>query len=156
MKNIDLGQGITILANIGVIAGIAFLAYELRQNTLATELVAAQGFLEAAGSTNRLMVENPNLTEIIAKDIEGEELSRAERLQLNNGFLELLRAWEINHWQFERGALDAELWRGYNNMAANIFANNETAEEYWRQRLDYFSPGFNELVESTIAARRAR
>jgi hypothetical protein len=156
MKNIDLGQGITILANIGVIAGIAFLAYELRQNTLATELVAAQGFLEAAGSTNRLMVENPNLTEIIAKDIEGEELSRAERLQLNNGLLELLRAWEINHWQFERGALDAELWRGYNNMAANIFANNETAEEYWRQRLDYFSPGFNELVESTIAARRAR
>ena len=32
MKKIDLGQTITILANLGVIAGIVFLAYEVRQN----------------------------------------------------------------------------------------------------------------------------
>ena len=32
MKKIDLGQTITILANVGVIAGIVFLAIELRQN----------------------------------------------------------------------------------------------------------------------------
>ena len=32
MKKIDLGQTITILANVGVIAGIVFLAFELRQN----------------------------------------------------------------------------------------------------------------------------
>lgn len=32
MKKIDLGQGAQILANIGVIAGIVFLAVELRQN----------------------------------------------------------------------------------------------------------------------------
>ena len=32
MKKIDLGQAITILANIGVIAGILFLAVEVRQN----------------------------------------------------------------------------------------------------------------------------
>ena len=156
MKKIDLGQTITILANIGVIAGIVFLAYELRQNTLATELVAAQGFLEASGSTNRLMVENPHLTVLIARDEEGEELSRAERLQLNNGFAELLRAWEINHWQFERGALDEELWRGYSNMVTSILANNKSAEEFWRQRLDNYSPRFNEFVKLELAERRAR
>jgi len=38
MKKIDLGQTITILANIGVIAGIVFLGYELRQNTGAIKL----------------------------------------------------------------------------------------------------------------------
>ena len=32
MKKIDLGQSITMLANIGVIAGIVFLAVELQQN----------------------------------------------------------------------------------------------------------------------------
>ncbi len=32
MKKIDLGQTITILANVGVVAGIVFLAVELRQN----------------------------------------------------------------------------------------------------------------------------
>ena len=33
MKKIDLGQSMTILANLGVIAGIFFLAVEVQQNT---------------------------------------------------------------------------------------------------------------------------
>ena len=39
MKKIDLGQTINILANVGVIAGIVFLAFELQQNN---ELLGAQ------------------------------------------------------------------------------------------------------------------
>ena len=38
-KKLDLGQTITILANLGVIAGIVLLAIEMRQNN---ELLAAQ------------------------------------------------------------------------------------------------------------------
>ncbi len=34
MKKLDLGQTIGILANLGVIAGIVFLGYKLRQNNL--------------------------------------------------------------------------------------------------------------------------
>jgi hypothetical protein len=37
MKKIDLGQTITILANVGVIAGIVFLAIELQQNNALLE-----------------------------------------------------------------------------------------------------------------------
>jgi len=33
MKNINYGQTISVLANLGVIAGILFLAIEIRQNT---------------------------------------------------------------------------------------------------------------------------
>ena len=33
MKKIDLGQSITILANLGVLAGLVFLGIEIRQNT---------------------------------------------------------------------------------------------------------------------------
>ena len=32
MKKIDLGQAINTLANVGVITGIVFLGFELRQN----------------------------------------------------------------------------------------------------------------------------
>ncbi len=39
MKKLDFGQTITILANVGVILGIAFLAIELNQNN---ELLRAQ------------------------------------------------------------------------------------------------------------------
>ncbi len=40
MKNIDLGQTLNTLANVGVIAGIIFLAYELNQNNEFLELEA--------------------------------------------------------------------------------------------------------------------
>jgi len=37
MKKFDLGQTISILANVGVIAGIVFLAIEVAQNTESLE-----------------------------------------------------------------------------------------------------------------------
>ena len=46
MKKIELGQMITVLANIGVIAGILFLGYELRQNTLVSRAAALQSIAE--------------------------------------------------------------------------------------------------------------
>jgi hypothetical protein len=156
VKKIDLGQSISMLANIGVIAGLIFIAYELRQNTLATELAASQGFHDASGAANRMMVENPHISLLIASDIEGEELSQAERIQLNNALHNQFRAWEMNYWQFEQGALDEELWRGYSNYVADIVASYDTAEEYWRQRPDYFTPGFNAFVEYALSERVAR
>lgn len=69
MKKFDIGQTIGILANIGVIAGIVFLALELRQNN---ELLVhdaqrsrAQSFRENMG----VMAEN---AEIYVKDLNGE------------------------------------------------------------------------------------
>ncbi len=40
MKKIDLGQTIQIVANVGLIARIVYLAIEISQNT---EMLAAQG-----------------------------------------------------------------------------------------------------------------
>ena len=40
MKNNDLGQAISILANVGEITGIVFLAFELQQNNEALGLQA--------------------------------------------------------------------------------------------------------------------
>jgi len=156
MKKIDLGQSITILANIGVIAGIIFLAYELRQNTLATELVAAQGHLEATATANQQMVAYPHLAELVARTLEGGELSRAEELQINNGYQTQLRSWQNSHYQYERGALDEAIWQGYSNNIADVLVNDSRYERFWRERLDYFTPAFNEFVESKLAERRLK
>jgi len=42
MKKIDLGQTINTLANLGVIAGIIFLAIEIRASTRATQAASIQ------------------------------------------------------------------------------------------------------------------
>ncbi len=65
MKKIELGQTIAILANVGVIAGILFLAIELRQNN------------EALGLQSRLERENALIT-AFTRDLDNPIMLRAE------------------------------------------------------------------------------
>lgn len=46
MKRIDLGQTLSLIANFGVIVGIGFLAWEIRQNTIAISGTTVQALAE--------------------------------------------------------------------------------------------------------------
>lgn len=78
MKKIDLGQMITILANVGVIAGIIFLAIELRQNTTASRLEAASTHLSGSYELDLLLATNKELSELLFAP--ESERSEAEQL----------------------------------------------------------------------------
>lgn len=74
MKKLDLGQAVTVLANLGVIAGIAFLAIEVQQNN---ELLAAQARSDLTGRRADFVemgITSPDLAEIIVKAGSGEPL----------------------------------------------------------------------------------
>jgi hypothetical protein len=64
MKKMELGQTITILANLSVIAGIVFLAYEIRQNSESlraqtrTDITANSGSIIEMGSPPALLLES--------------------------------------------------------------------------------------------------
>ena len=98
MKKIDFGQTISILANVGVIAGIVFLGIELRQNN---ELMAAQA-RQASFENNRqfaeYLFENPDLAEILAKVEAGEETSPAEDIQLYGVGLYMAHTGSMPQW----------------------------------------------------------
>jgi hypothetical protein len=92
MKKIDLGQTITILANIGVIAGIVFLALEVRQNQQTLErgnamnLVAVQNASQEQYSSFRaLLLDNDELFSVWQRGLADEELIELEQAK----FLEL-------------------------------------------------------------------
>jgi len=65
MKKIDLGQSITILANLGVIAGIAFLAFEVRQNTAQMRAEAAASVHQDLQRLNEALYEDREFAEFI-------------------------------------------------------------------------------------------
>ena len=83
MKKIDLGQMITILANVGVIAGIAFLAIELQQNN---QLLSAQARTERAAvriSYVDNLTNNQALLSAMVKDRNQDPLSALEKVMLS-------------------------------------------------------------------------
>ena len=82
MKKIDLGQMITILGNVGVIAGIVFLGLELRQSNEQSRLQAEGEADVRRNAVLELVIENPDLIELLAKDEANLTQSERDRLIL--------------------------------------------------------------------------
>ena len=150
MKKIDLGQAISILANIGVIGGIVFLAYELRQNTLATEITAAQNVITNIGSRNIVVIESDEFANVVLRAEAGEPLTPSETMRLRIFFADALRGWQSIYVQNRRGALDEAIWR--TQLAEMKFTINGYASyrAYWEATKENYSSGFVELVDSLI------
>jgi hypothetical protein len=58
MTKVDVGQTIQILANVGVIAGIVFLGFELRQNNALLQEQARSQFASGSASIKQALYEN--------------------------------------------------------------------------------------------------
>ena len=111
MKKFDLGQAITVLANLGVIGGILLLAYELRQNNELMEAEARFNRLAVATENNESIFENAELAELLLKDRNQEELNELERYRLDllASKIVLTREWTFR--EIPRSELPIERWR---------------------------------------------
>jgi hypothetical protein len=152
MQKIDLGQTINTMANIGVIAGIAFLAYEVRQNTLAAKAQATESHLAAAMDSNSLIASNPQLADLIAKTIAGGEVTPGEDIQLSNLFANRLRAWQNTYLQYENGVLPEELLSGFDETNLSLLEQSVRFRDYWETRKIRYTLAFRGHVDGLLAS----
>ncbi len=122
MKTPDLGQTITILANLGVIAGIVFLAFELRQNNQFLAAQVSYAHHEAERSRRDPIIANDGgIVDVVMKSINQEELTPAEDYRLLIYYNNMLEDFE---WQFREvqagrlpeDRLNVSNWRGVWNQ----------------------------------------
>jgi hypothetical protein len=147
MKKIDLGQAIALFANIAVIAGIVFLAFELRQNTIATQLIAAGSSAGYIRDMNALIVENGELAEMLVKRSADGELTAAERLRLVTFLSSTLIGWHAIYEQHQEGLLSDEQWRVYREGMRQVLLGYPYVQQFWARQRDSYSVGFNRLIE---------
>jgi hypothetical protein len=93
MDSDGLNKWLTLAANIGVIAGIVFLALELRQNT---EMMRAQTRSVMSQDTISMLtldVSDATYLDTVNRGLAGEELTELEQAQFRRTY----NAW-IWHW----------------------------------------------------------
>ncbi len=144
-----LNKWLRLVANIGVVAGIIFLAFEMKQNN---ELLLAQG--RAIGEENRMRIEieimqNAELRETMVKLNAGEELTPEQAL-LNRVFISTnFNSWQATWLEYEAGLIDidgyVERWRG-------LFHSNDRMPGRWEDTRDRYDPGFAEWMDAHIVA----
>jgi hypothetical protein len=105
-KKIDLGHAISILANLGVVAGIVFLAVEIRQNNELLQSEASIAYVEMRRGGLRAQAQDDEFLRTILKAEAGEELSSLEWLKLDLWYYSIFVNWEWEYEQYQTGALE--------------------------------------------------
>ena len=144
MKKFDLGQTISILANLGVIAGIVFLGLELQQNNELLEAESRYALADRAVGLSMTVAENRNLALALAKLMDGDSLDTAEEIQLRSYALAIFRNFEANFDELQAGNLsEAGLLDAHRGLMRNQGVPAPVPwHDYWQLYRDRASPEF--------------
>ena len=151
MKSEKLDRLLTLLANLGVIAGIIFLAIEIRQNTemvrsqtrdsITEKQIALFEWWATSTENNRVRI----LGDRLELDLDSPEAAQYAWMIAGN-----LRLWENEWYQYQRGLFEPEefeprlnIWRRMVNSPGVVRVWNEGQREA-------FSPEFAALIDSLI------
>lgn len=152
MKKPDLGQSINTLANIGVIAGIIFLGYELRQNTVVTRLGVVHNFSDSLSAVDFFMAGNESFAPLIEKRVANPDLGRdgygpGEWPRLLAFSRAQLRQWESAYTLFVASGLAEDMVPSLRRQILWVVSADPNVYRLWQSLRDSFGEPFNDLME---------
>ena len=151
----DVGQIVGLLANIGVIAGIVFRAVEIRQNN---RLLAAQARYSLRQYRTDIAdtIMSPHVLEATHKYASDEQVTPAERSAALMTALKVVELWEWQHGEFVEGMLQRETlpidaWRlwFYGKAQSPV-----PIQEIWELRKGVLNADFVRFFEEHVIENR--
>ena len=160
MNKVDVGQLVGILANLGVIAGIVFLAIQLQQNN---ELLQAEARATRLGirlDDYLAPVNDKDLATAILNRRAGEELSDYDSFLLGRYNLSVFLGIQNTFLEAQRGLIDldsfpVEAWRSqFEGTSSLESAYWPPLRDLWEaNREAVFSPEFSQWWEENVVNR---
>jgi len=150
MKKPDFFQLIQLAANLGVIAGIVFLALELQQNNDLLEADARASRAQVRISALDLLTNNPTLLTAQAKEGRGEPLTDLEHNMLAANMESVLTRWQYAYGEWQAGLIDeadvpVENWHF-------VMAGSATMQQVWSDIGQFsFRPDFVAWMNENVA-----
>ena len=146
-----LNDWLALVANVSVVAGIVFLAFEISQNTEAIRINTAQAMATEQADFNRQFM-NPDVAEILVRvGSEGHEaLSEIQKIQLNGFDNSWLFVQQNNYYQYLVGSLDPGIWAGRHRAIVDTFASAANMRAHWESRGFAFSDEFRRYIDQEV------
>ena len=151
MKETSFTQAITILANIGVIAGIIFLGIEISQNTEMMQAQMAQARADSAMDQSEAIYNSAYLPEVLIAVQANQPLTPEQ----NYRFTAYIRAIHRNQdnilRQYHQGLLGEGTEESVRVAVLYEVAMRPAARENWVQFKTSYSEPYQALVDDVIA-----
>lgn len=139
-----------IVGAIAVVISLIYVGVGVRQNTDAIQVANHQA-LVAMDMEKNSWIRDPKFAAIFESarlDMEG--LSPAELLQVSTFLADTFNAWEFAFITHNNGAMDDNIWNGWNGFYRSEFAT-EAYQYFWREQGFGFSPAFVSYLDSILA-----
>ena len=156
MRKIEIGQTITILANIGVIAGIIFLGIELQQNNKLLRAEAIGTVFETRLTRQDQILDGVDLAALIQRNVTQDELSPEDMMRVRAAASRSLIGWQRDYFLYKEGILPEEYFRANFSVMRNAifgeggaFSNRAHWEEWGNQAA---SQDYKRFIEECIAS----
>lgn len=153
MKISAINEGVSFVANIGVIASIVFLGLEMQQNTEMMQSQTRNSIMENQLSFYERAIENNEFAKVIAErrlNPNSYPAGSAESFQYLLFIASQQRMWENEFYQYQVGLFDQDefdartnLWRREIAIEANL--------QGWRRAEDSYSPEFRDFLNEIIS-----
>jgi len=157
MNSDRLNQLLTLTANLAVVAGIVFLAFELKQNN---ELLEAEIRTIRHGvrtTDNLLPLQHPQFGAALIKKRHGEELTEYETLILNRAMAGTLYNYQYVFTEYSLGrvpesSLPLNAWRAeLDGKLSPETGYWPDLREYWETRKNAeFDPAFVQWMDQNV------
>ena len=152
----DLGNIGELVAAIGVIVSLIYLAVQIRQNTKTVRTSTYQAVLDYSNRVQELVLSNPNLERIwrVGRR-DPTQLTDDERPQFRLLLTSFLNVYETMFLQYRRGTLDEEYWKS-RLLGLELMFSQPGVRAHWlgvleRRAFVARTPEFKELLDSLVA-----
>ena len=131
----DLFEYVGIAA---VVAGLVFVAFELRQANQIAEVDSVADVYEKFQGINEILMTDTKLAELVAGRFESwDELDPVDQLKLQSWNYHLMNTYITANIAYENGLLDETAYLGMlDNIAHDIRISSGAIRENWRYLLD--------------------
>ena len=151
MDSNQVNKWLTLIANIGVLFGLALVAFELRQNSELMQIQIAQARADAAMMSNEQLFNSPYLPSIVLKTQRGDELSGEERIRYINWFRAINRNQDNVLSQYVAGMLGDNTPRSVADFARDVVVSSSYSREAWQITKPGYSDDYIKFVEKIIS-----
>lgn len=152
MNRINFGQAISILANLGVIAGIGFLAAEIRQGNALLDSESRGSRAEIRRDWFEQIFENDRLAAVYGKARRLEGLTADEQFMWNAFIQYTFTGWQVAYQDWQAGLLEVEDlptegWRQFLTEEPGV------VEQWDRVKMAGYHPDFREWMDNFLLSR---
>jgi hypothetical protein len=141
-----------VLGAVAVVLSLVYVAAQVRHNTTALRRAASADAIAGIRNWNQTLIGDPVMARVFGQGVEDINALDADgRARFIILMLNFLKTFEDMHYQFSKGAMEPEVWQGWEQLA-KIYLTRPGVRQYWSERRHVFSPAFQHWFEGLAPA----